>query len=145
MFTFKYLAFIFEHKQVCKICFYWPQTKPVMAHVFCLSLRHPLSRCYCDPGIEGAEADPDQKWCRHRSLLCADSQIVRQTMCVLLGCFVMKRIFNIDIVGYIWFLQILIRTRHIKIIIFLVEKINCQNHNNCPVLNLWRDIIHYFP
>ena len=25
------------------------------ADVFCLSLRHPLSRCYCDPDIEGAE------------------------------------------------------------------------------------------
>ena len=31
------------------------------ADVFCLSLRHPLSRCYCDPDIEGAEGDPDQK------------------------------------------------------------------------------------
>ena len=31
------------------------------ADVFCLSLRHPLSRCYCDPDIEEAEGDPDQK------------------------------------------------------------------------------------
>ena len=29
------------------------------ADVFCLSLRHPLSRCYCDPDIEGAEGDPE--------------------------------------------------------------------------------------
>ena len=53
------------HTKTCKICLYWPQMKPMMVHVFCLRLRHPLSRCYCDPGIEGAEGDPDQKWCRH--------------------------------------------------------------------------------